>query len=205
MKGLRRILLLPALALPLTAGTCTEEKIVDLVIGLPTTATFLADGELNVHFDEALVDVKEDLDIAGALEDADLEASDIETIQIVQIFYRVSRPEAGRSIENGELQFTRVGAPGGSHLLVSGVDADMSAVTDWIDVTDKLQPGINEINAFLDECVAELQGGPPVVNTQFLYEVSGDSVPGEVPTDFEWQVKIVIQAVAKGEFEIPFG
>lgn len=206
MKNLTRILLVPALALPLTAATCTSDKIVQLVIGVPTTAEFVASGETNFHDDTDTINVKEDLDLEAELEDADIDPMDVEEIQLVQVFYRITVPEAGRSIENGFLEFTRPGAASpGPHLVVDGFTADASAVTDWIDLTELLQPGINEINDFLDECLAELQGGPAVTAGTFEYHVRGNSVPAATPTNFQWEVKLVIQVVGEREFEVPFG
>jgi hypothetical protein len=151
------------------------------------------------------VDIKEDMDVEAALDDADVDPADIDELQVVQVFYKVTRAEAGRTIDNGLLEFTRVNV-GGPFVLASGFSADMGAETDWIDVTDHLQPGINQINNFLSEYLAELKGtGPPVQNTQFMYHVSGNSNPGSTPTNFQWRVKIVIQATTQKEFEIPFG
>lgn len=206
MKNLTRILLVPALVLPLTAATCTSDKLVELVIGVPTTAEFIASGETNFHDDTETIDVKEDLDLAAELEDAEIDPNEVEEVQLVQVFYRITQPEAGRSIENAFLEFTRLGAANpGPHLVVDGFTADCSAATDWIDVTELLQPGINEINDFLDELLVELQGGAPVANTQFEYHVRGNSVPAATPTNFRWEVKLVIQVVGEREFEVPFG
>ena len=199
-----RNLLLPALLLPLTAGTCTSDKFVELVVGLPTEAEFEASGELNIHDDEELIDVKEDMDVEGELDDAGVDPAEIQQLTAVQVFYKITVPEAGRTIEDGYLEFERVGV-GGTHLLVSGFSADCSQATDWIDVTDKLQPGINDINAFLAEYLVELQGGAPVQNTTFRYHVQGVSVPGDVETNFQWRFKVVIQARASREYEVPFG
>lgn len=204
MKNLTKILLLPALALPLTAGTCTSDKLVELVIGLPTEAEFISLGELNTHSDTQDVDIKQDMDVEGELDDAGVDPADIDELSVVQIFYKITVPEAGRTIENGSLEFQRLGV-GGTHLLVSGFSADIGTATDWIDITDHLQVGINDINTFLDEYLTELQGGATVTNTTFRYTISGDSSPAATPTNFQWRVKIVIQAVTAKEFEIPFG
>lgn len=204
MKNLTKILLLPALVLPLTAGTCTSDKLVELVIGLPTEAEFIASGEINTHSDTQDVDVRQDLDVEGELEEADVDPADIDELSVVQIFYKITVPEAGRTIDDGFLEFERLGIVG-THLLVSGFSADIGTATDWIDITDHLQPGIDEINDFLAEYLVELQGGQAVTNTTFRYTISGDSNPAATETNFQWRVKIVIQAVTAKEFEIPFG
>ena len=207
MKNLRKFLLLPALALPLTAGTCTSNKVIDFVIGVPTTVEFAATGSVNTYSDTNTVNVKDDLDLASALDDADLDANDVEEIQLVQVFYRVTVPEAGRSISNGSLEFTRLGAADpGPHVVISGFAADMSAATDWIDLTPDLQSGVTQINDFLEECLAELKGtGPPVTAGTFEYHVAGNTLPADVATNFQWEVKLVIQVVATRELEVPFG
>lgn len=207
MKNLRTLLLVPALALALTAGTCTSDKIVELVIGVPTTAEFIASGDVNTYDDTQTVDVKEDLDLESELDDAGIDPADVHEVQLVQVFYRITQPEAGRSITDGALEFTRPGAASpGPHLVISGFTADASAATDWIDVSELLQPGINQINDFLAEYLAELKGtGPPVSNTTFEYHVSGNSIPASTPTDFRWELKLVIQVVGEREFTVPFG
>lgn len=213
MKNIRTLLLISALALPLTASTCTETKDVELVLGVPAEfpAQFTSDGSINHHDDVGVIDLREELDLANELDDADIDPGDVEEVQVVQVFYRITQPQAGRSIENGELQITRGSGTEGSFVpavgpvvVASGYTADASAVTPWIDITADLQSGINVLNALAADLLAEVQGGPAATNTAVEYHVIGDSVPAGEATDLKWEIKVVIQVVANREFDVPF-
>lgn len=211
---------LPALvlllaSLPLLGSTCTEEKVVDLVIGFPTTVTVVAEGELNTHFDSGTVDLKTGLDIAAELDDADVDPADLTAIRLVQVEYRVISPDAGdpnRTITNGTLTVARVvnGTPQAPAVLVTGwtMPAGNANVADpkaWIDITSDLgSAGIALLNQYLVECVTALQGGPPVANPLIHYEVSGDSTDPAIATSFRYEIRLVFQTVVGKTFEVPF-
>src|SRR6187455_679037 len=99
--------LLPLLALPLMGDSCTEDKVIFIAVGLDTTAGFIASGELNVHDDTKTIDVKEDLDLANNLDENDIDAEDIQSIKVSRVYYRVTVPEPGRSIEDGNVEIQR--------------------------------------------------------------------------------------------------
>jgi hypothetical protein len=177
--------------------TCVKDKIVEIVIGADVQAEFIASGELNTHDDTDTIDVKEDLDLANILDDNDIDPNDIdEAPKVSGLFYRITQAEAGRSITNGNLMVQR--GSGAAVTLASGWSAEAFPVTpdgEWIDVTYALQSGgVQMLNAFLEECLIELKGGAPATNTVFTYAVSGDSVPADVATDFQYRVKITFQA-----------
>lgn len=177
--------------------TCVKDKIVEIVIGADVQAEFIASGELNTHNDNDTIDVKEDLDLANILEDNDIDANDIdEAPKVAGLFYRITQAENGRMITNGNLTVQR--GSGTPVVLADGWSANAFPVTpegDWIDVTYALQNGgVQLLNTFLEECLVELKGGAPATNTVFTYDVSGDSVPADVATNFQYRVKITFQA-----------
>ena len=209
-----RLIALPLLMLPLIGSTCSEEKLVTLSIGFPTIAQFIASGELNTHEDSDIVDVKNDIDIAGELESAgiDPQTLDDDAVKIIQIFYRIVQadPEGTREIVNGELEVVEVDPNdneiGPPVITAQGFSAAAGAVTDWIDITAHFtDPGIAYFNAFLADCVREIKGTGPPVNGRFKYTVRGDSNPGNVETDFVWEIKIVFQGTFQKQFDVVFG
>jgi hypothetical protein len=208
-------LVLLVASLPLLGSTCTEEKIVEIVIGFPTTVRLVASGSTNTHFDQDTIDVKADLDIEGALDDAGVDPADLTDVNVAQVFYRVVQPDMNdpnRTIENGSLTVARVigGTPQAPAVLVSGWSmnagsANVADPTAWIDITADIgAPGIALLNQFMDECVTELNGGPAVVDPEIQYTVSGDSVDPNIATDFEYEIKVVFQTVIPQNYEVPF-
>jgi hypothetical protein len=195
--------LLPLLALPLMGDSCTEDKVIFIAVGLDTTAGFIASGELNIHDDTKTIDVKEDMDLETVLDDNDIDPEDIESVKVSRVYYRVTVPEAGRSIENGNVEILRNGVTS-SVPLITGFSGDGSAGTDWIEITNLLQPqAVNLLNDFMQELLNELQGGAPVSNTLFTYHVTGNSIPADVPTNFQWELKVSFNVQAEQEVEVP--
>jgi hypothetical protein len=199
-------------AIPFLGATCTKEKLVDLVIGLETEAEFIASGSINTFEDEDSFVLAEEVDIEGALDDAGVNVSQLEpdAIKVARIFYKITQPEAGRSIENGLLQVRRIPPGGGGFgppaILVSGFDADVSQATDWIDITDLVgAPGVTMLNEVFREVIEYLQAGSTgsTAFSTISYVVSGDSVPLDTPTDFQWRVKVLFQGKVAQEFELP--
>ena len=123
MKNLKNLLLL-ALMFPFLGATCAEDKLVSLSLGFPTTARFIAEGELNVHNDTQIVDVKAEIDLATELDNADIDPNDLDpdAIKVVQVFYRVIQPDPtpNRTIENAFLEVIEAGSGGAPAVLVSG-------------------------------------------------------------------------------------
>jgi len=194
--------LLPLLALPLMGDSCTEDKVIFIAVGLDTTAGFEASGELNIHDDTKVIDVKEDMDLATVLDDNDIDPEDIQSVKVSRLYYRVTQPEAGRSIENGNVDILREG--GAFVPLVGAFAGDASQATDWIEITQLLEPqAVNLLNDFMQELLVELQGGAPVTNTEFTYHVTGNSIPADVPTNFQWELKVSFTVQAEQEVEVP--
>lgn len=214
MRSLRRILVLAALALPLTASTCTTDKDVDVVVGVPTEVQvdIQSSGGQNHHNNTRAIDLKNELDLAGALDDAGVSASDVKSIAVTQIFYRIVSPQAGKQETNGHVEITRGTLNGGlftggtAVVVADGYGADLGTLSpDWIDITNTLKPGITVLNGLATDLLNELKNGTPAQNTAILYNVSGDVTPSSTPTLVGWKIKIVFQVVTTKSFSIPFG
>jgi len=220
-KPLHAVVLLLA-ALPLLGAPCTEEKIVDVVIGFTTTLQLIASGSTNTFTSTGTVDLKSDLDLATELSDAGVDAATLTPgdIQIAQVFYRVTQPDvvANRTITNGNLQISRL--DDGTGLPLAGADhvalatgwsgpagtGNVPSTTAWTDITADLSPaGVAILNQYVADLIAELQGGAPAVNTMIQYDVSGDSTPTNQATSFHYEVKILFQGAIPQEYEVPFG
>lgn len=190
--------------IPVIGATCTDEKVIDIIIGADIRAEFLAEGELNTHQDSDMVNIKEEFDIEGALDDAGVDANDLDpdALKVSRIYYRVTVPEAGRSIANGTLTVQRGG--GTAEILVTGFSASVATATDWIEITNLLgASGVSLLNDVAADCIVELQGGAPLADPVITYEVTGDSLPGDVETNFQWAVKVEFQGKLQQEFEVP--
>jgi len=194
--------LLPLLALPLMGDSCTEDKVIFIAVGLDTTTGFVASGVTNEIDDTKTIDVKEDLDLATNLDDNDIDPQDINSIKVSRVYYRVTVPEVGRTIEDGNVTITRAG--GATLPLVEGFSGDASVATDWIEITGLLQSeAVNDLNDFMQELLNELKGGAPVTNTEWTYNVTGTSTPVGDPSNFGWELKLSFLVSAEEDVEVP--
>lgn len=178
-----------------------EDRIVELAVGSSTTATIEADGILNVHNDKDTVYVMTDIDLAGVLDDAGIDVTDVKAISVSGASYRVTRadPTAGREIQNGNVKVAIGGAPEVN--LVDSFAATADAVTPWQTAT--LDPaGVAQINALLAAILANLQGTGPTPDDEVIYHVTGDSVPGGVATDFQYQIKLDVSIVGEVKVKV---
>jgi hypothetical protein len=195
--------LLPLLALPLMGDSCTEDKVIFIAVGLDTTTGFVGSGELNTHDDTKTIDVKEDLDLGSSLNDNDINPQDVSSIKVSRVYYRVTKSELGREIQNGNVEITRIG-DWGPIPLISGFTAVATTTTDWIEITNLLEaPAVNQLNDFLDELLVEIKGGAAATNTELTYHVNGHTEPAAIPTDFEWELKVSFLVSAEEDVEVP--
>ncbi len=196
--------LLPLLALPLMGESCTEEKLVSLSIGADTTAEFIAEGSENWTDETDVIDVNEDIDLAGALEDNDIDPNDVISAKISRIYYRVTVPDPNpaRQIVNGNVSIERINV--GSSAIVNNFSGAAGAATDWIEITETLDgSGVILMNNFLADALSALQNGTSVPNPLFEYHVDGQSVPAEATTNFQWELKISFVIQGTQTFDVP--
>jgi hypothetical protein len=224
-NSLKAVALLLA-ALPLLGAPCVEEKVIELVIGFPTTVTLEASGTQNqINFQSSTIDLKADMDVEGALDDAGIDVNDIGTdpntqtadVKVSQILYRVITPDAvpNRQITGASLAVARLDSNGvpitTDQVLISNwsTPAGVGNVVDptaWIDVTNLLgSAGLNLLNNYMYDLIVCLQTGTPITNPNIRYAYSGTSAPTGQPTLFEYEVKIVFQGIIPQTFDVPFG
>jgi hypothetical protein len=216
-----KLLALSVATIPLMGESCTKDKVVELVIGFPSTVHLIAEGTINDKdgvFTDDVVQLKDELDVAGALEDAGIDVAtlDADAIKLVQVFYRIIQPDAvaNRAIESSTLHVQRVsgtGTPIGSpDVLVADFSAPAGSgnVADpeaWIDVTSLIgASGLALLNEYLSDCIRFLQG-VPFPNPGVRFQWQGISTPTDQATLFEYEVKAVFQGTFPQEFKVPFG
>lgn len=193
--------------LPLLGSTCVEDKVVDLILTASAEAEFVAEGSVNTHHDTDTVNLKDEVDLGALLAENDIDPMDLDAdaFQVSKLYYKVVVPQAGRSIANGVLKIQR-GAAGAQITLATGFGASMGAMTDWIDITDLLNAdGVDLLNDFLADCVAEAKGGAVVSDDQatFTYDVSGDSLPQGEESNFTWAAKLQFQGTVPTTLSLP--
>jgi hypothetical protein len=62
---------------------------------------------------------------------------------------------------------------------------------------------VNLLNDFMQEVLTGIQNEIPVTNTLFTYHVTGNSIPVDVPTNFEWELKVSFAVQAEQKVEMP--
>lgn len=175
-----------------------EDRIVELAIGGTVTVPWEARGVVNNYNDTGSADLGTALDLSSILDDAGLDASDVKSVTVSGVSYRITVPDptAGRTIDNGTVTAQR--GSGAVLSLVSDFDADASSVTGWI--TPTISPaGVTMLNGILADALTSAQNGTPIPNGVVNFSVSGVSNPQGVTSNFDWELKIDISVV--GEFE----
>lgn len=221
--GTKAVVLLLA-ALPLLGAPCVKDKIVDVTVGFPATVTLEASGSTNVTSSSGDYDLKTEVDVPGALDDAgiDVFALDKDAIKVVQIFYRVTNPDVvGNRQVKGDLFVGRVDQSTGQVLgggmgkvLVKGWsgNAGVGNVADptaWVDITSLIDGnagGLQLLNDYIYDCICFLQGTIPAMPNPYVrFAYTGTSTPTAQTTFFEYEVKIVFQGTFPQSYEVPFG
>lgn len=203
-----------ALALPLAFALngCilipqVEDRIVELAIGHSIVIPFNANGSTNFENDANTVDMDGDFDLASVLDDAGVDASDVQDVKVASVSYRITRPEAGRSIDNGQVEFQTftsdpgdvsgtLGAPptAGYTQLVTNFSGSAASTTGWIGVP-LASGGVDALNALLAQFLADVKNGTTTHPRYLVYHVYGTSNPGAVATDFDWEFRLQLSIV----------
>jgi hypothetical protein len=181
-----------------------EERIVELAVGGSTTVELVSFGTVSTFDETYTVNVLEGLDLGQILADAGIAPSDVKNVALSGVDYRVTvaDPVELREIINGTITIDRNGS--GPLTLISNFNAGAGAVTDW--QAALLDPGgaaVAEINAMLGDIVAALPGMPPPQLTTVTFHIGGQSIPGNVPTDFTWEVKVKITVTGIVKVDVP--
>jgi hypothetical protein len=194
------------LAAPLfTSGCITtpsiKDRVVDLVASSSASDTLHALGATNtLTASPKTIDLGASLDVGQALSDAGLDISNVKSITLSAVSYRVFIPDptAGRTITNGNVTIA-VGA-GSSNPLLVNFSGKADAVTGWITPTLGAT-AVGQLNTLLAGWLAELKGGAPV-NKNLTYSVSGTSAPTSTPTNFYYELKLTVSIVGTVKVKI---
>lgn len=197
------------LALGVMNGGCIlipeiEDRIVELAVGGTTVVEFVSSGTLNTYDETNTVNILEGFNLGQILADAGIDPSNLVDIALSGVDYRITvpDPEAGRQIVNGNVTIAR--DLGGPQTLISGFNAAAGATTGWLPVP--LDPGgaaVADINGMLNEIQTALPGDPPANRTTITYHLTGSSVPGNVGTNFTWEMKFKITITGTVQVSVP--
>jgi len=178
----------------LTGEVCLEERGVDIVVGANIIAAFQARGEQNVYFDTEVVDLVDNADIDGALEENGFEDKGLGRIQ--SIFYRITKPDVGapnRTVSGS------VTADGHNLIDYTSLSVNDPALAEWTPASPDIirQDGIDYLNGLLESYFQAIFDETPPPITEVTFQVSGTSTPQAVPTDFNWEVRVTVVLVGK--------
>jgi hypothetical protein len=194
----RRILTLAgmALAVQMLASGCLlfpqlEDKVVELATSGTVTADFHAQGSVNAFTETKTIVIRDSIDNAQVLDDAGIDVSDVKTITLAGVAYRVTvaDPDPTKQVTSGDVSFDRGGV---NHPLITNFSGSAGATTGWITAT--LDPnGVADLNTLLAEMLTELQQGSPAADDAITYHVNGLASSGN--TDFWWQIRLTLSIV----------
>ena len=200
------------LALGLMNGGCMlvpeiKDRIVELAVGGSTEVEFVSSGTLNT-FNETSppINVLDGFNLAQILADAGVDVASVTHIKISGVDYRVTipDPDASREIVNGAVTTDRNGS--GPLALISNFSAGAGAASDWQPAPlDLGGAAVGDLNAMLQSILDGLKSGTPTPAslTTIIYHITGQSVPGNVPTNFTWQMKVKITITGTVTVSVP--
>jgi len=170
-----------------------EERIVELALLGSTAVEFTSQGEINTIDEVRVIDIRDDFDLDGLLDDAGVDVSEVKAIKVAGVSYRTTQAEVGtaRTIMNGNVTIQRAGGP--VVPLVTNFSEFVNEVLSY--KTAPLDPaGVDVINDIAADLLKELQDGTPA-NSTVTYHLTGDSTPINEETDFKWEVKVDVSVV----------
>lgn len=159
--------------------------------------------------DDGMVDLVAEYDIAGALADAHLDVSDVESITVRAVEVRVSKPDPdpGRMIIAGVVRARRVATAreGEGGCPVGGAFAEV--VSSWTGVVNNYQSfstenvminaeGITLIDCLLEVYLDALRAGENPDDLSIEWQVDGLTNPKD-DADFDWEVRLTIDIVGQ--------
>lgn len=197
------------LALAALNGGCMlvpeiEDRIVELAVGGSTTVEFVSSGTLNTFDETATMDVLDGLNLGQILADAGIDVADVRRIALSGVEFRVTvaDPDDSREIVNGTVTLDRNGS--GPLPLISSFVAGAGAVSDWqVAPLDPSGAAVAEINLMLNDILAALPNSPPANLTTVTFHLDGQSIPGNVPTNFTWEAKVNITITGVVKVTVP--
>jgi hypothetical protein len=179
-----------------------KERTVELAVGGSTTVESHATGTTNVYDDTRTVDVKADVNLKDILDQNGVDASDVKSVKLSGVSYRVTTPQTGRTINGGTVTIGRgTSAVVPTHALVTSFNASAASKTDWITVPLSAD-GVTQLNTLLADLLKDVQG-TPATNTVITYRIQGTSNPGNVDTDFVWEFKLELSIIGSVKVKVP--
>lgn len=175
-----------------------KDRVVELATSGSVTADFHAQGSSNAYLEVKTIDIRDSIDVAQALSDAGIDVSDVKSINLGGVAYRITvpDPDPSKQVSSGTVTVQRAGGTAAD--LITGLTAHAGAATGWL--TPTLDPaGVSELNSLLADILAELKGGAPA-NETITYQVSGTASAG--PTDFHYQLRLTLNIVGTVKVKI---
>ena len=193
---------LVALSLPLTGGTCTEDRTIQVAANAEVTVTYPARDAIGSFEGSWLVNLATEADIGEILKDNGFEGRVVAYIE--GAFVRVTRRDdvaAERTVtgtvavaENGGAEFPLITDQ-------SFVVEDPSEA-EWRPVPLE-EPGVSLIHDALEEYLTDIYEGQPEPTEPVLrFHVSGALEPQGVASDFDWEVRMVVVLIGEREVTI---
>lgn len=182
-----------------------EEKVVELVATSSVSAEFQAQGTINLHEDEVTIALDDSLDLAGILDDAGIDVSEVESISFGGAAYEVIEPDtvANREITGGLITVQREG--GAQTNLVTDFSAPV-VVTGYEQTVTMESAGVAVINGALQDLLqaAKANTVPPtqMPNPALTFTVSGTSQPISEPSNFRWRLKLYVCVVGQIKMDL---
>jgi len=182
-----------------------EDRVVELAVGHSVVIPFTSQGATNFENDVKTVDLDGEFDLKSVLDDAGIDASKVKDVKLASVAYRVTRPEAGRTISNGQVEFkTFTSDPGTPALgapptatydqLVTSFSGSAGAKTGWIAVP-LASGGVTSLNTLLGQFLNDVKNGGSTHPRYLVYHVYGNSNPAATPTDFDWEFRLQLSIV----------
>lgn len=203
------LLRLPSLALAtlFLAGTgCPlipniEEKVVELAVGASVIVPFEARGIINEKGQIACFFFDEELDLRQILDDAGVDVSDVKDISLSGVAYRVARadPNPSRRIQNSSVSIAF--GDDGPASFVTNFSGSAGAVTEFTTVGLDAA-GVGLVNSMLDALLASIQNDTNIP-LEGCATWTGQSVPLDEDTSFDWEIRLDITIVGEVTVDIP--
>jgi hypothetical protein len=180
-----------------------QKKTIELAAGGSTTIAFPVTGTIQSGSLAQAVDLT-DLDLTTVLSDAGINASNVTSIKLAGVEYRVSvaDPEPGRQITINNITI-QVGDGATKPLVATPFTDDVSSVYGFklapIDVASS--DAVLEINGLLDNVLGNLKGGAPL-NTALSCTMSAASIPADASMSFTLELRLKVSVVGTMEVTV---
>jgi hypothetical protein len=178
---------------------------VDVVIVLEDYIEFFfhSDGSINAHSDVETINID---DLRDDLDDAGISVADVDTITVKSVLYGVTAYNEGptdRQIVNGDCTVTRLD-DNSSRVIFDGATSMVYPLLNLLEPAPIEAGGIDFINDLMIDVLAVLKGESTSVSEfEVQASVSGNSIPADRYTDFNWRVRIYYQISGVMTVDVP--